>query len=240
MAENKKSFVLYSDLIHTVSKMPSDKAGELFKHILKYVNDENPTTNDLIVQLTFEPIKQQLKRDLIKFEQVKEKRSQAGKRSAEVRKAKQNSTNSTNLTSVKSVEQTLTNSTVSVNDNDNVNDINIVSKDTCVAKAPHIDFTNLLKLINLKTGRNFKVINKSVRAKYKARLKEGYTKDDISNAISNAVNTQYHKDNNYKHLTPEFFSRADKIDAHSNTTETKPTSLADAVNQMNKTNKRAI
>ena len=41
MAENKKSFVLYTDLIHTVSKMPNDKAGELFKHILMYVNDEN-------------------------------------------------------------------------------------------------------------------------------------------------------------------------------------------------------
>ena len=122
---------------------------------------------------------------------------------------------------------------------ENAKGINTINN-TDISKDISMDFDNFLKFINLKTGRNFKVINKSVRAKYKARLKEGYTKDDISNAISNAVNTQYHKDNNYKHLTPEFFSRADKIDAHSNTTETKPTSLADAVNQMNKTNKRAI
>ena len=65
--ESKKSFILYADLIHTVSKMPSDKAGDLFKHILKYVNDEDPVTDDLIIQLTFEPIKQQLKRDLDKW-----------------------------------------------------------------------------------------------------------------------------------------------------------------------------
>ena len=71
MAENKKSFVLYTDLIHTVSKMPKDKAGELFMHILEYVNDKNPETDDLIIQLTFEPIKQSLKRDLQKYENIR-------------------------------------------------------------------------------------------------------------------------------------------------------------------------
>jgi hypothetical protein len=71
MATDKKSFLLYCDLIHTVSKMPNDKAGELFKHILQYVNDENPITDDLIIQLTFEPIKQSLKRDLQKYENIR-------------------------------------------------------------------------------------------------------------------------------------------------------------------------
>ena len=79
MAENKKSFILYCDLIHTIEKMPNDKAGELFKHILMYVNDKNPETNDLITNLTFEPIKQQLKRDLKKFEEVKEIKSTGGR-----------------------------------------------------------------------------------------------------------------------------------------------------------------
>lgn len=73
MAENKKSFLLYCDLIHTIKKMPKDKAGELFLHILEYVNDENPKSEDLIINLTFEPIKQQLKRDLIKYEALREK-----------------------------------------------------------------------------------------------------------------------------------------------------------------------
>jgi hypothetical protein len=76
MAENKKSFLLYCDLIHTISKMPNDKAGELFKHILSYVNDENPESEDLIINLTFEPIKQSLKRDLIKYEQKRIKNTE--------------------------------------------------------------------------------------------------------------------------------------------------------------------
>jgi hypothetical protein len=79
MAENKKSFILYCDLIYTIEKMPNEKAGELFKHILMYVNDKNPETEDLITNLTFEPIKQQLKRDLIKFEEVKEIKSNGGR-----------------------------------------------------------------------------------------------------------------------------------------------------------------
>jgi len=110
MAENKKSFVLYADLIHTVKKMPNDKAGELLKHILSYVNDENPETDDLIIQLTFEPIKQQLKRDLKRYEEKKKQWSEAGKRSAEVRKKQRT------LTNVKKRSTDLT-----VNDNDNVN-----------------------------------------------------------------------------------------------------------------------
>lgn len=77
--EDKKGFVLYADLMHTINKMPSDKAGDLFKHILKYVNDENPVTDDLIVQLTFEPIKQQLKRDLEKWQEKKGKQSEKGR-----------------------------------------------------------------------------------------------------------------------------------------------------------------
>lgn len=68
MAKDKKGFILYTDLIHTVNKLPNDKAGELFKHILSYVNDENPQTDDILIDVTFEQIKQQLKRDLVKYE----------------------------------------------------------------------------------------------------------------------------------------------------------------------------
>lgn len=67
MAEDKKGFVLYADLLHTVQKLPNDKAGELFKHILLYVNDQDPKTDDLLIDVTFEGIKQQLKRDLEKY-----------------------------------------------------------------------------------------------------------------------------------------------------------------------------
>ena len=84
------------------------------------------------------------------------------------------------------------------------------------AKAEKIDFEKLKDFINQKTGRDFKLVNKQVQGKYLARLKEGYKKDDIINAIINAVNSDYHKENSFKYLTPEFFSRAETLDKYSN------------------------
>tara|TARA_R110000868_G_scaffold279203_1_gene539246 strand:- start:5638 stop:6318 length:681 start_codon:yes stop_codon:yes gene_type:complete len=119
MAENKKSFVLYSDLINSIGHLTNEEKGILFNHLLEYVNDMNPILADRLVLTAWKPIELQLKRDLIKFEEVKSKRSDAGKRSAELKSLKLNQQNSTNSTSVKSVKQNSTNSTV--NDNDNVN-----------------------------------------------------------------------------------------------------------------------
>ncbi|MDF2457469.1 MAG: Phi13:2 [Cytophagaceae bacterium] len=79
MAQDKKSFILYADLIHTIEMMPDDKAGVLLKTLFRYVNDQNPVVDDLVVNLVFEPIKRQLKRDLEKYEDKRLKNSQSGK-----------------------------------------------------------------------------------------------------------------------------------------------------------------
>lgn len=60
--------MLYADLIHTLNRLDDVQAGRLFKHLLAYVNDEDPVTEDQMVALAFEPIKWQLKRDLVKWE----------------------------------------------------------------------------------------------------------------------------------------------------------------------------
>jgi len=80
MADGKKSFVLYCDIIHTVCHLTDDKAGILFKHILDYVNDKNPETEDVLIKLAFEPIKQVLKRDLKKWEAYMEKQRENGQK----------------------------------------------------------------------------------------------------------------------------------------------------------------
>jgi hypothetical protein len=114
MATDKKGFILYSDLIHTIEKMPSDKAGELFLHILKYVNDQNPVANDILIEIAFEPIKQSLKRDLIKYEDKRKQWSEAGKRSAEARALTKSNESQRPLTNV---ENRSTDLTVNVNVN---------------------------------------------------------------------------------------------------------------------------
>tara|TARA_R110000796_G_scaffold244574_1_gene367759 strand:- start:545 stop:1150 length:606 start_codon:yes stop_codon:yes gene_type:complete len=109
MAENKKTFVFYSDWSNMINEMPNNDAGELLKHILSYVNDENPTTENVLVRMAFGHMKPLLKTDLIKWEGIRQKRSEYGKKGGQA-KAKQK------LAKAKQVE--------AVNGNVNVNVIN--------------------------------------------------------------------------------------------------------------------
>jgi hypothetical protein len=95
---------------------------------LRYVNDQNPTTENPLVEIAFEPIKQQLKRDLVKFEDVKVKRSEAGKAGATKRWQE--------IANANKGIQTIAN--IAVNDNVNVN---VISKDIYRSFA-HLSITN--------------------------------------------------------------------------------------------------
>lgn len=207
MAENKKSFVLYADLIKSIEHLTNEEKGILFNHLLEYVNDKNPVLEDRLILTAWKPIELQLKRDLIKFEEVKAKRSEAGKRSAELRALKNDEINLTNSTNVESVEQTSTNPTDNVNDNVNDND-NVINNNI----IEPINWPVLLDFFNKTTGKKCKVISKKVKEQFNARLKEGFTKVDIANAIVNASNDEYHIQKKLKYITLEFISRADKLD----------------------------
>jgi hypothetical protein len=81
MAKDKNSFLIYCDVIYTVEKLTDEQAGALFKHLLRYVNDQNPVAEDIVTEIAFEPIKQSLKRDLNKYESIRERnRENANKR----------------------------------------------------------------------------------------------------------------------------------------------------------------
>ena len=165
MAKDKKGFILYADQKELFDQLPNDKAGELIKYIFSYVNDENPETNDLLLKMAFTPIKQQLKRDLEKWDNIRSKRSVAGKKSAEKR-AKLKEQNSTNSTSVESVQQSSTNPTVNdnVNVNVNVNDINNNTTPPTTSEDK-INFDVLLAYIVDNVGRKFTTINQNTRKK---------------------------------------------------------------------------
>ncbi len=207
MAENKKGFILYADIQHTIKHLSDEQAGKLFKHLLSYVNDENPETDDVITNLTFEPIKQQLKRDLDKWETTREKRSKAGKASAESRKNKKQH-NSTKSTRVKSVEHNSTKSTVSVNDNvnvtvnDNVNvtDILLKKKQKKLSKLTNKDFegrsdrfmsTWKMWLEERKTARNSYKTERSEKMALNKLIKESKDENHAIETIETSIASGY-------------------------------------------------
>jgi hypothetical protein len=114
--ENKKSFILYSDQRELFDHLPNDVAGELIKHIFSYVNDENPTTDNALVNVAFLSIKATLKRDLLKWQSQIKQRSEAGKKSALSRQRNSTSVNARTRKATDSVS-------VSVNVSDNDNEI---------------------------------------------------------------------------------------------------------------------
>ena len=129
MAENKNSFLLYTDIIHTVKKLPREKAGDLFITILEYVNDMNPVVTDEMVDLVFEPIKQNLKHSLVKWNETVEQRRISGKAGgiASAQARKKIKQNQANQPSGSSIEPNEANQPVNVNVN--VNDIvNVINK----------------------------------------------------------------------------------------------------------------
>jgi len=117
MATGKKSFILYCDQRGIFDKLSDEQAGALIKHIFAYVSDENPES-DFVTELAFEGIKNTLKRDLKKWESQQEQRSEAGRRSAEVRKRNAEIVKRKSTT----VNDRSISSTVSVSDSVNVSD----------------------------------------------------------------------------------------------------------------------
>ena len=80
MAKDKKSFILYCDQQGVFNMLPDEQAGKLIKHIFAYVNDEEPTSEDLLLTIAFESIKTQLKRDLRKYENYIDKQKENGRK----------------------------------------------------------------------------------------------------------------------------------------------------------------
>lgn len=67
MAEGKKSFTAYCDWLEMFEELSDEEAGQLAKHMFRYVNDLNPEPPDRIVKVAFIEIKKTLKRDLTKW-----------------------------------------------------------------------------------------------------------------------------------------------------------------------------
>jgi len=153
MAEGKKSFVIYSEWKDLFETLEDEKCAKLIRHIFRYVNDENPELSDPVlipVWLILQPV---LKRDLKKWENQIEQRSQAGKKSAEQRQRPSTTVNENQRPS-----------TVNVNGNVNVNVLNRQTVYESLRRATPKSFSDarieeeVSKFINYYSGKEVKNI----------------------------------------------------------------------------------
>ena len=105
----KKSFVLFTDRKKEIDMLSDAQCGVLFKAILRYADTgERLESEDLVVQVLFSVFTAQIDSCNEKWEAIKKKRSEAGKKSGESRRNKSEQTR-TKRTSVPFVEQMRTN-----------------------------------------------------------------------------------------------------------------------------------
>lgn len=118
MAKDKKSFILYCDQQGLFNKLPDEIAGKLIKHIFAYVNDENPIASDLLLEIAFESIKLQLKRDLRKYDEYIDKQRVNGAKGGRPNKPSETQKTQAFFDKPKKADN------VNENENENENDTN--------------------------------------------------------------------------------------------------------------------
>ena len=81
----RDSFILYTEQKEIFESLSDEQAGKLIKQIFNYINTGQEPTLDGMLKVAFIPIRQNLDRNNDKWEDVKKKRSEAGKAGAKKR-----------------------------------------------------------------------------------------------------------------------------------------------------------
>lgn len=226
--EGKKSFLLYCDQIGLFKKLPDEQAGKLIKIIFEYVNDLNPEINDVLLDVAFDPIKLQLKRDLQKWEGIKDDRSNSGKlgnlKRWHPKIYDKVVAGKITLDEGLSLSQMVANgrtaikgiANIAVNDTVTVNDTKDLEGEFTNSPLPltqryrkFIEFFNMVKLEETGRKGQFKGDSKSEN-QFKVLIKQ-HKSEDIGSAIRSMFRDKHHKDNGYKYATPELITRPDKF-----------------------------
>ena len=194
MEEKRDSMIFYRSFYEAIKELSKEQQGEIYNAIFSYGLDFYEPELKGISKTVWTLIKPQIDANIRRYNNGKKEKNKLNESKTEA-KQKQ--------------EVSKTEANVNVNVNVNEKDIN---------KADKIDFDALILFINKTFGRSFKKVSIQVKAKYNARLKDGYTKEDFLTAIINCSKLQFHIDNNFQYCTPEYFSRAEILDKYSSTT----------------------
>jgi uncharacterized phage protein (TIGR02220 family) len=81
-------------------------------------------------------------------------------------------------------------------------------------------FVSFIKKFNEIRKSHYTTKTKKVEIQFVARIKEGYTAENMIDALKAAMKDKFHIDSAFKYLTPEFMTRSDKIEKYLNQPQT--------------------
>lgn len=172
--EGKKSFLFYADWQEIFESLGDKDCAELIRHIMRYVNDEDPETDNPIVQVAFIQIKNTLKRDLEHWTDIKKKRSDSGKKGGRPKQSKAKKPNALFDKQSKAKKAV----SVSVSVNDSVSDsVTATVKDNIPTYKDFLEYAKTIEIYHPD-------YDYSIKAKYEA-WKEDKWRDGNGNEIKN-------------------------------------------------------
>lgn len=171
MAKGKKSFTAYCDWKETFNSLPDDKAGQLIKHLFAYVNDENPETDDILINAVFAQMKATLKRDLKKWEAKREQN-------------KENALKRWNKNDAVACGRIKHHANNAVSDSVSVSDINKINK---YPEDVFLENWAIMRKEVLNQPTNINKLTSTERASLNNALKD-YTKEEINEALYGLFN----------------------------------------------------
>lgn len=192
MKDDKKSFIVYSDLQEVLGELTDEEAGRLLRAMVEYSISGEVGDLGMPLKYVFIPIRQQMDRDREKWEDIKEKRSQAGRKGGATKgnrnaaKSKTLQEASIRVTKNKQNRQSLAKQAKqAVNVNVNVNGtVNENVKNS--GQEPAALSSSLLNYLNEKVGSSHKP-SKEITERIRELLKEGYTEKDFKDVIDKKV-----------------------------------------------------
>ena len=190
MSKDRKSFLLHIDSLDILEDLTEKESGELFNAIRLYHLGEEVTLQG-VVKIAFSPFRNQFKRDIEKYELTCKRRAEAGSKGGKQKVA--------NVANASKCKQEVANVADSDSKNKNKSDSKSESDSknikTLVAFAP-VD-SGIFEYWKAVMGKDNSVKPTAGRmSKIKARLKDGYTEEQIKSAIDGCKSSDYHMGKN--------------------------------------------
>lgn len=198
----KDSFILYTEQKAVLDKLTDEQAGKLIKAIYEYEETGIMPELDTVLDLVITPFKTALDKNADKWEEIKQKRSEAGKIGAEKKKQKEAKEANANFDEQK--EQKEANQAVYVNEdvnvsvNDNVNedvtnllsnkDVEAVQK-TIIETLGNTNLTVIQEAISYLDDFPLEVIQEALVRTARKQKQWDYAKGTLNNWLKDGLDT---------------------------------------------------
>jgi uncharacterized phage protein (TIGR02220 family) len=224
MKAQKGSFIIHVDSLVVLNALTDAQAGQLLR-VMRDYHSGDEIECDPIVRVAFMSFQAQFERDAIKYEGKCKRNSLNGAKGGRPKK-EPTETQKTQwvISKPKKADSDSDSDSESDNESDSDTSLVVINHNSGLEKKNTQSGIEKISLSQSYINRFNEVrstkyrLNAKLQTQFNARIKEGVTVDEMITSLTNAMADAFHIDNHFKYLTPEFFTRVEKIERYLNQT----------------------